>query len=81
MIIEISSPSNQSHDLVFKLNLYMQYGVKEYWIVNPLLKTIQQYVLDENSEFRLEDIAKDEGTVTSTIVPGFSVDVKKVFSE
>src|SRR5581483_6814980 len=33
LIIEIISPSNQSHDLVFKLNLYMQYGVQEYWIV------------------------------------------------
>ncbi|WP_373558584.1 Uma2 family endonuclease [Bacillus sp. FJAT-45350] len=36
VIFEIISPSNQSHDLVFKLNLYMEYGVKEYWIVNPL---------------------------------------------
>lgn len=79
LIIEIISPSNQSHDLVFKLNLYMQYGVKEYWIVNPLLNTIQQYVLDEKNEFKLQDIAKDEGTVISTIVTGFSVDVEKVF--
>jgi len=37
---EIISPSNQAHDLVKKLNLCMQYGVKEYWIVNPLLKTV-----------------------------------------
>lgn len=32
LIVEILSPSNQSHDLITKLNLYMNYGVKEYWI-------------------------------------------------
>lgn len=30
IIFEIISPSNQSHYFVFKLNLYMQYGVKKY---------------------------------------------------
>lgn len=80
LIIEIISPSNQSHDLVFKLNLYMQYGVKEYWIVNPLLHTIQVYVLDENNKYRLNDIAKDKGTIKSTVINHFNVDIEKVFS-
>ncbi len=35
MIIEIVSEYNPSHDYVRKLNLYNQYKVKEYWIVNP----------------------------------------------
>ena len=39
----------------------MQYGVKEYWIVNPLLNTIQVYVLDKNNKFKLHDVAKDKG--------------------
>ncbi|MDE7479609.1 MAG: Uma2 family endonuclease, partial [Lachnospiraceae bacterium] len=34
-IIEIASPSNPSHDYVKKLNLYLDAGVREYWIVNP----------------------------------------------
>lgn len=80
LIIEIISPSNQSHDLVFKLNLYMQYGVKEYWIVNPLLNTIQVYVLDENNKFKLHDVAKDKGSIKSTIIKHFNVDIEKVFS-
>lgn len=80
LIIEIISPSNQSHDLVFKLNLYMQYGVKEYWIVNPLLNTIQVYVLDDNNKFKLHDVAKDKGIITSTIINKFNVDVEMVFS-
>ena len=37
LIIEILSPSNQSHNLITKMNLYQRFGVKEYWIVNANL--------------------------------------------
>lgn len=80
IIFEIISPSNQSHDLVFKLNLYMQYGVKEYWIVNPILNTVQVYVLDEKSQYRLQEVAKDKGNVQSTILTTFKVDIEKLFA-
>lgn len=30
LIVEILSPTNQSHDLITKLNLYMKFGVTEY---------------------------------------------------
>lgn len=43
VIIEILSSSNQSQDLVTQLNLYMQYGVKEYWIVNLISDGILIY--------------------------------------
>jgi len=56
LIIEIISPSNQAHDLVKKLNLYMQCGVKEYWIVNPLLNTVQIYVLYEEGQYHQVEV-------------------------
>ena len=37
-IVEIISPATSSNDYVRKLNLYMDAGVKEYWIVDPLKK-------------------------------------------
>ncbi len=46
-IIEIVSPSNPSHDYVRKLNLYMDAGVREYWIVDPLSKKIFVYHLEQ----------------------------------
>ena len=48
-IIEISSPSNPGHDYVRKLSLYMDAGVKEYWIVNPPKEKIIVYYLEEPS--------------------------------
>lgn len=45
-IIEISSPGNPGYDYVRKLNLYMNAGVREYWIVNPQKQTILVYFFD-----------------------------------
>lgn len=47
MIVEVVSPYNPSNDFVKKLNLYQQYNVKEYWIVNPIEKNILVYTLTD----------------------------------
>lgn len=39
-IIEIVSPGNPSDDYIRKLYYYKNYGVREYWIVDPKRKTI-----------------------------------------
>ena len=46
-IVEIVSPSNSERDYYYKCRLYMQYGVKEYWIVNPETKNILVYINGE----------------------------------
>lgn len=46
-IIEIVSPSNPAHDYVRKLNLYLDAGVREYWIVDPMQGSIYAYYLEE----------------------------------
>jgi Uma2 family endonuclease len=79
MVIEIISPSNQAHDLVTKMNIYMQYGVKEYWIVNPLLDTIMVYVLNDRGEYDQNDIAVEKGKVMSVVLPDFTVDAEALF--
>lgn len=79
LIIEILSPSNQAHDLVTKLNLYMQYGVKEYWIVNPMLNSVQIYVLNIEGQYQQVDALKEIGWAASEILDGFSVNLKDLF--
>jgi len=79
LIIEIISPSNQSLNLVTKLNLYMKYGVKEYWIVNPLLNAVQIYSLDKKGDYQQKDVVKAEEIVQSFILEGFEIDVAALF--
>lgn len=79
LIVEILSPSNQSHDLITKLNLYMKYGVNEYWIVNPMLKSITVYVLNADGMYEQFDIKTGSGKVRSNTLVGFDVDIEFVF--
>lgn len=79
LIIEILSPSNQSHDLVTKLNLYMKYGVKEYWIVNPILNTVMLYTLNEDKMYEQSIVKIETGIVKSKIFENFEVDIEELF--
>ncbi|WP_158302074.1 Uma2 family endonuclease [Paenibacillus mesophilus] len=49
LIVEILSPglSAYDRDLVEKYNNYEQFGVKEYWIVDPFDKTIRVHTLKD----------------------------------
>ncbi len=48
LVIEVLSPSTRSKDMVKKLDLYMQCGVKEYWIVDPKNEQVMVYCLESN---------------------------------
>lgn len=48
MIVEVVSPFNPRNDYIKKLNLYEQFKVREYWIVNPMKKSIFVYTLTDN---------------------------------
>lgn len=79
LLVEILSPSNQSHDLITKLSIYMNYGVKEYWIVNPMLNSVTVYSLNSEGMYDQHDLKTERGTVTSKFLDGFSVDLKDLF--
>lgn len=42
LVVEILSESTRSKDLIKKLDLYMQGGVEEYWIINPFSEEINR---------------------------------------
>ena len=47
-IVEIVSPGNPSDDYIRKLYYYKNYGVREYWIVDPRRKTVMVNYFEEN---------------------------------
>lgn len=47
-IIEIVSPGNPEDDYIRKLFYYRNYGVREYWIVDPKRKTISVNYFEDN---------------------------------
>ena len=47
-IIEIVSPSNSSDDYIKKLYYYKNYGIREYWIVDPNRRTVAVNYFEED---------------------------------
>ena len=55
LVVEILSPSTSARDRGYKKEVYEASGVPEYWIVNPVDRSIEVYLL-ANGRFSLEDV-------------------------
>ena len=52
LVVEVLSPSTAQYDRGRKMKVYAQCGVREYWIVSPGDRTVEQY-LPEGGQFVL----------------------------
>lgn len=48
LVVEVLSPSTAKNDRKHKKEVYAACGVREYWLVNPADKTVEQYFLEDN---------------------------------
>ena len=51
MVVEVLSKSTRRNDLTVKKDVYERNGVREYWIVDPLMKSIDVYLLRDGKYF------------------------------
>ncbi len=81
LVVEVVSPgeTNSERDRQLKRQLYGRRGVREYWIVDPQLKTIEIYRLQENV-LVLEATLRGSDSLTSPLFPGFSCTVDEILS-
>ena len=78
LLVEVLSQSTQNNDLVRKLDLYMESGVKEYWIVNPFNKEVMIYEF-ENHGVKNMMTFKHRETAQSFLFEGLSVELEAIF--
>ena len=78
IIIEILSPSTAYYDMIQKFRVCEKHGVKEYWLLDPLLKKIEVYI---NYKKKFEKFSETEakGSVASKILKGFKVTINEIF--
>jgi Uma2 family endonuclease len=79
LVLEILSPSTSQNDKIHKKRQYERFGINEYWIVDPIHCTVDQFVLEKEAyvlycTYGLSD------HLSSPTLPCISIDLDKVFS-
>ncbi len=78
LVIEILSETTAYYDLKHKKRIYESCGVKEYWIVDPIEKSVEVYE-NINSKFKLFSSAILRGNINSKILTDFELEISKIF--
>jgi Uma2 family endonuclease len=80
LVVEVLSPSTVKKDRKKKWTSYARFGVPEYWIVDPLNRTLERYVLPrEGGPYELADLFDQEDHVASDKLPCVSFALRDVF--
>ena len=81
IVIEILSPGNNKMELLHKYGIYEEFGVKEYWVVGPVEKTLLKYTLDAKGKYQPSKLFTLSERVHSDLLPGFELDLDAVFED
>jgi Uma2 family endonuclease len=74
LIVEILSPKIMYRDREIKRKLYFKYGVKEFWIVDPVEQTIEVLTLTKNG-YKTENVYPADSILYSPLLKGLEIDL------
>lgn len=77
LVIEILSESNRRYDQVLKFELYQRSGVPEYWIVDTVAESVQQFVLVDG---RYVDAGTHFKIIAPKSIAGVEVDLVEAWN-
>jgi Uma2 family endonuclease len=69
LIMEIVSKDSVARDWREKYLEYEAAGVREYWIVDPIMERVEAYSLNAAQRYTL--VEETDGTIHSTVLGGF----------
>ena len=80
LAIEIMSPGSENvrRDQIVKRQTYARFGVKEYWVVEPIVEVVDIARLQENVLTSV-GVFRNADEIKSPLLPGLKIVVKDVF--
>lgn len=78
IVVEILKPGNTEKELKYKYAVYEEAGVKEYWVVTPMLQSIFIYH-QQNGQFQSYRPLVKGDIINTSLLPGFELDVTSIF--
>jgi len=80
LVVEILSAGSRKTDEIIKRRLYEQYGVKEYWIIDPELELIKVYRMGVAGFIRVAELSVEQGgTLTTPLLPELIIPLSEIF--
>jgi Uma2 family endonuclease len=81
LIVEILSESNRKLDEVTKRKLYERHGVREYWVVDPVLEIVKVYRRQGEAFVRVDELSAEASDVLETpLLPGLAIPLAEIFA-
>jgi len=78
LVVEILSTGTAHRDRGYKKILYGRYGVREYWIVDPAVRTIEVHTLTQTG-LELRGRFTEDEIVESTLLPNVELTAESIF--
>jgi Uma2 family endonuclease len=79
LVAEVLSPATSGNDKIRKKAVYERFGVKEFWVVDPFHRLIDQFVL-KDGKYELHRTYDEQGMLTSPLFSCVSIDLKRIFA-
>jgi Uma2 family endonuclease len=79
LAIEIISPSSRKYDRVIKLGYYASIRVPEYWIIDPVARTLERLVLD-GDRYKIEEAALGDEVVRPASFEGLEIPLAELWT-
>jgi len=80
LVVEVVSPSSIKTDRHDKFDVYEQYGVTEYWLVEPKARMIEVYILSGGGEYALLGQFVGDEVVESQVLAGIELVAQSLFA-
>lgn len=79
LVVEILSPGTARWDQGIKRQLYARFGVRELWLVDPRARSVEVATLKDGA-LLTSQVYCVGATLTSPLLPGFTLDVERLFA-
>ena len=76
LAMEVISPSSRQYDSVEKRINYGRFGVREYWLVDPIDRKV---VVHQLVQEQLLPVFSEEGVLRSAVLPGYWMQLEWIF--
>lgn len=78
LVVEVLSKSTAKHDRLEKFDAYEHNGVREYWMIDPDVRLVEVYTLNEQGAYQRRAYA-DGDTFQSNVLPSLTIEVSALF--